>query len=70
MGTINIPDTAEFVIAKDDSIRFEAQTNGDSIQIRTHVDSKTAATLAYLANSRGKLISVEMKMIGEQDADA
>lgn len=62
MGTINIPDVAEFVLDEDDSIKLETQTNGDRITIYTHLTKETSAVIAYLANCK-KPVRIEMKAV-------
>ncbi len=63
MGAINIPDTAEFVLDADDSIKFETQTNGDKLTIFAHLDRDVAAILAYLANCKGCPIHIELRKV-------
>ena len=61
MPTIEIPDTCEFELIAEDSIKLETQTNGDRITLFAELTKEQAATLAYLANMVDDPIIVEIK---------
>ena len=62
MTPIEIPDICEFEL-KADQVRFNTQTNGDSLAMKgLHFNPCQAATLAHLINrTDGHIIHVEIK---------
>ena len=62
MGTIEIPDSCEFILDESDKIKLETQTNGDRVTIFPHLTAEQAASLAYFANLCDDPIKVEIKL--------